>query len=111
LSEDFKNYQAEKEVKILEAMTHTLTQFDSVDNIKLWINGVQLTEMPVNGTPISNGYSRNNGINLDVKNKPDLQHSEAVTVFYPKSYQGDISFVPVTTYINNEKDDVFSSIV
>src|SRR5699024_1641939 len=111
LSEEVKNYQAEDEVKILEAMTHTLTQIESVEKIKLWINGEEQTVMPVSDTPLSEGYSRANGINMDVKEKPDLQHSKAMTVFYPKSYQGDISFVPVTTYINNRHTDEFTSIV
>src|SRR5699024_8424082 len=111
VSEDVKNYQAEDEVKILEAMTHTLTQFDSVDKIKLRIDGEAQTVMPINETPISEGYSRANGINMDIKDKPDLQHSKAMTVFYPKSYQGDISFVPVTTYINDKETDEFAAIV
>src|SRR5699024_1967766 len=36
VSEDFKNYDAEQELQIIQAMTHTLTQFDSVDKVKLW---------------------------------------------------------------------------
>src|SRR5690625_3051703 len=37
VSEEFEDYEAEDELKILQAMTYTLTQFDSVDRIKLWI--------------------------------------------------------------------------
>src|SRR5690625_3528663 len=51
VSEEFKNYQADEELKILQAMTHTLTQFDSVERIKLWINGEVQEEMPISGTP------------------------------------------------------------
>lgn len=111
LSEEFSNYQAEDEVKILEAMTYTLTQFDSVDTIKLWVNGEHQTVMPVNDTPIAKGYSRGNGINIDLKSKPDLKYSEAMTMFYPKSYQEDIHFVPVTTYVNHEKTDDFTAMM
>src|SRR5690625_3910407 len=64
VSEEFQNYEASDELKIIQAMTHTLTQFDSVNKINLWINGENLEEMPVNGTPLSEGYSKSNGINI-----------------------------------------------
>ncbi|MEI3614732.1 GerMN domain-containing protein [Pseudogracilibacillus sp. SO30301A] len=111
LSEEFKNYEAEEEVKILQAMTHTLTQFDSVNKIKLWINGENLDEMPVNGTPLSEGYSKSNGINIYVKDQPSLMHSKVVTVHYPKQYNDNLYFVPMTQYINDDNEDVFTTIV
>ena len=112
VSKEFQEYQAEDELKILQAMTHTLTQFESVDKIKLWINGHNLTEMPVNGTPLSDGYSRANGINLDVTERPDVQSTEAATVFYPKKYESGLKFVPMTKYISRaEKEDYFASVV
>ncbi len=104
VSEDFKNYEAENELKVLQAVTHTLTQFDTIEKIKLWINGEEQTEMPVSGTPISQGFSRANGINLDVIGKPDL-NSQAVTVFYPKKYDEDIAFIPVTTYLERDENN------
>src|SRR5699024_2021693 len=63
VSKEFEDYDAKEELNILEAMTFTVTQFDSVDKMKLEINGHPQDEMPVNGTPISDGYSRANGIN------------------------------------------------
>lgn len=111
LSEEFKNYAAEDELKILQAMTYTLTQFDSVDQIKLWLNGENLTEMPVNKTPISQGLSQKNGINIYVTDKPSLKHSKVVTVYYPKRYNENLYYVPVTQYINDKEKDVFSSII
>ena len=112
VSEDFKNYDAEQELQIIQAMTHTLTQFDSVDKVKLWINGEEQNAMPVDNTPLSEGYSRANGINLDVTNKPDLQMNEAATIFYPKEYDDGMHFVPVTKYIQGGKsENTYSSIV
>lgn len=111
VSEEFKNYEANEEVKILQAMTHTLTQFDSVNKIKLWINGENLNEMPVNGTPISEGYSKSNGINIYAKDQPSVMHSKVVTVHYPKQYNDNLYFVPMTQYINDDNEDVFTTIV
>src|SRR5690625_1867584 len=111
VSEEFKNYEADEELKIIQAMTHTLTQFDSVEKIKLWINGVEQAEMPVNGTPISEGYSKKNGINIYAKDKPSLKHSKVVTVYYPKQYNDNRYYVPVTQYMNEQNKDIFTLIV
>jgi germination protein M len=111
LSEEFKNYQAEDEVKILEAMTHTLTQFENVERIKLWINGEPLDEMPVDGTPIENGYTRANGINYMNTDTVDLTVSEAITMFYPAEHNDNRYFVPVTQYVEGTEGEFYSSIV
>lgn len=108
LSGQFANYEAEDEIRILEAMTHTLTQFEQVENIKLRMDGEDIDEMPVNGTPIANGYSKKHGINIHMDEKPHLQHSELVTIFYPKQHEEMTYFVPVSTYIDRT-DDVFEA--
>jgi len=111
VSEEFKNYEGTNELKILEAMTHTLTQFENVNKIKLWINGHPQDEMPVNGTPISEGYSRANGINITNTDTLDLMDSKAVTMYYPAEHNENRYYIPVTQYIESGKDNQYSSIV
>ncbi|MEW9675445.1 GerMN domain-containing protein [Lentibacillus sp. L22] len=112
VSKEFENYQADDELKILEAMTYTVTQFDGVDKMKLEINGYPQTEMPVNGTPIGDGYSRTNGINLTQTDTVDLIDSKAVTMYYPTEYNNTKYFVPVTQHVAADKsEDVFGAIV
>lgn len=111
LSEEFVNYPAESEQQIIQAMTHTLTQFDNVNKIKLWINGYEQTEMPVNGTPLMDGYSRANGINIFNIDSVDLMASEAVTLYYPTQQGQQLYYVPVTQHIEVKDDDLIQSIV
>ncbi|WP_174613966.1 GerMN domain-containing protein [Virgibacillus ihumii] len=111
VSKDFKNYKAENEAEILQAMTYTLTQFDSVNTIKLEINGKPLNAMPVNGTPIGDGYSRANGINLVQSDAVDLMQSKPVTLFFPAVQDKNHYFVPVTKYLNVSDEDLYSSMV
>ena len=111
VSEEFKEYQADDELRILQAMTHTLTEFKDVDKIKLWMNGYELTEMPVNGTPISEGYSKANGINIMTNEQPDLLHSTALTTFLPKQYEETLYYVPVTQYYHGNEDNIFAEMV
>lgn len=111
LSEEFTDYEAEEEVKILEAMTFTLTQFENIDRIKLQINGHPLSEMPVDGTPIGEGYSRANGINYVQTNTIDFIASSPVTMYYPAEYNDNRYYVPITQHIKDDMDNVYSAIV
>ncbi|MFG6148345.1 GerMN domain-containing protein [Halobacillus sp. B23F22_1] len=111
VSQEFEEYEAEDEEKILQAMTYTLTQFDGVDRIKLWINGHEQETMPVSGTPISKGVSRSDGINHQESSVNDLVNSEPVTVYYPSQQDGQEAYqVPVTTRVTSE-DDLYTSVV
>lgn len=111
VSEEFKNYEAEDELKILQAMTYTLTQFENIDQIELQINGYPQGEMPVNGTPIGESYSRESGINVIDTDTIDLLDSQAVTIYYPKEYNDNRYYVPVTQHVPKEDQEVFKPIV
>ncbi|WP_053367313.1 GerMN domain-containing protein [Bacillus sp. FJAT-27245] len=101
LSKEFKNYQAQDEEKILQSITWTLTQFDSVKKVKLKMNGHELTEMPVNGTPITDTLSRESGINIDTSGVSDLMNTRPVTVYYIGGEEGSYYYVPVTRRVSN----------
>ncbi|RDI44191.1 GerMN domain-containing protein [Falsibacillus pallidus] len=107
-SKEFSTYQAEDEQRILQAVTWTLTQFDSVKRVELRVNGTPLTEMPVNGTPInSNGLSRADGINMDTSGVADITNTHPVTVYYLSQNGEGYNYVPVTKRVDNSvKDDV-----
>lgn len=81
-SPEFAKYKAEDELKILQAITWTITQFDSVKSVKLQMNGHELNEMPVNKTPISSSLNRSSGINLDTTNVTDITNTIPLTVYY-----------------------------
>ncbi|WP_058307202.1 GerMN domain-containing protein [Gracilibacillus massiliensis] len=111
VSDDFKTYQAEDEQKILESMTHTLTEFENVQRVKLWINGEEQNEMPVNGTPISEGYSRANGINVHQAQGIDLMESKATTLYFPMQGDEMVYFVPITQHVMMEDNNQHQAVV
>lgn len=111
VSTEFENYEAQDELKILQAMTYTLTQFEDVERVELWINGYPQDTMPVDGTPIEKGYSRANGINLSNSNTIDLIDSMPVTLFYPATYNDNHYIVPMTQHVSMEDEDVYSAMV
>lgn len=108
-SKEFKNYQPEDELKILQSITWTLTQFDGVKTVALKMNGHPLTEMPVNGTPISENLSRTSGINIDTADVLDITNTKPVTVYYVGGEEGSYYYVPVTRRVStNEKNNIIA---
>ncbi|MGJ7912334.1 GerMN domain-containing protein [Neobacillus sp. LXY-1] len=110
-SKEFKNYQPADEMKILQSVTWTMTQFDGVKTVKLKMNGHELTEMPVNGTPISQNLSRASGINIDTDDVVDISNTKPITVYYIGGEEGSYYYVPVTKRISaSEKDPVVAAV-
>lgn len=106
-SKEFKNYQAADEAKILQSVTWTLTQFNTVKNVKLSMEGKPLAKMPVKGTPISENLSRAGGINIDTSDVMDITNTKPVTVYYIGGEEGSYYYVPVTRRVNTSvKDNV-----
>jgi len=110
-SKEFKNYQPEDEQKILQSVTWTLTQFDNIKSVKLKMNGHDLTEMPVNGTPVSENLSRATGINIDNTDVVDITNTKPVTVYYMGGEEGSYYYVPVTRRISNTEKDNYAAVV
>lgn len=107
-SEEFTSYDEKDEKNILESITWTLTQFDSVNSVLLKVNGYPLTEMPKGGTPISDkGLSRADGINIDYADVGDITNTRPVTVYYLGQSDEKPYYVPVTRRVSNsEKNDI-----
>lgn len=110
-SKEFKNYQPEDELKILQSITWTLTQFDTVKQVKLKMTGHELTEMPVKGTPISDKLSRASGINLDTADVTDITNTKPLTVYYIGGEEGSYYYVPVTRRVSNSVKDPVVAVV
>lgn len=110
-SKEFNNYKKEDEAKILQAITWTLTQFDTVKTVKIWVNGHEQKEMPVNGTPIQDGVNRANGINYDSSDVVDITNTHPLTVYYMAESDGQKYFVPVTKRVSNTETDSIVSAV
>lgn len=110
-SKEFANYKREDELKILQSVTYTLTQFESVKKVKIWVNGHPLNEMPVNGTPISEDLSRVDGINLDTADVTDITNTHPLTVYFLGQNENGTYYVPVTRRVDNtEKDPITAAV-
>ena len=110
-SKEFVNYRQEDELKILQAITWTLTQFDSVNKVKIQINGYEQDVMPVNGTPIEEGVSRADGINFDSSEVVDIRNTSSVTLYFMGQNSKGIYYVPVTKRVEKTEKDPLLTVV
>jgi germination protein M len=110
-SKEFANYKPEDELKILQSITWTLTQFDSVKKVKLQMNGKELDEMPVNGTPIGDGLTRADGINIDTKDVVDIANTKGLTVYFVGGEEGNYYYVPVTQRVENKAKNTIEAAI
>lgn len=110
-SKEFADYDASDELKILQAITWTLTQFDTVETVKLQMNGHELTEMPVNKTPITSDLSRANGINIDTSSTFDITNSTPLTLYYLGGEDNNYYYVPVTKRVDLKSSDLVTAVV
>ncbi|MGG3283004.1 GerMN domain-containing protein [Paenibacillus solani] len=106
-NKSFTNYKAADERKILEALTWTLTGHEGIEQMQVWVDGVKLTEMPVNHTPLDRPLSRAMGINLQKADDAIYSSSSPVTVYFSSLTPDGIQYyVPVTRLVPTEQDSV-----
>lgn len=103
-SNEFKQYDAKEEKKIMDAITRALTEFPTIKNVSIWVSGKPLTEMPVNSTPVSQ-LDRNHGVNLELAEGAIPGNTTSVTVYFQSQLDDKRSyFVPITRLIPETKD-------
>src|SRR5690606_13429493 len=74
--------------------------------------GHEQQTMPVNGTPLHEGYSRAKGINVHVADAVDFMESKATTLYFPmQANNEEVYFVPVTQHVPIDQDNELHSIV
>lgn len=105
LNEHFTDYNVPDERRIVEAVTWTLTSFPDVKQVELWQEGEKLSEMPVDGFPLTHALTRDIGINLERAEGVDLARSTPVTLYFSSLTPADTQYyVPVTRLIERSDD-------
>lgn len=104
-SEELLNISAELEEKMVEAIVYTLTSIEEVKGIILYVDGDILNKLPQTGKNLPSTLDRSFGINkeYDITSMKDI---ESVTIYYINKYNDDYYYVPVTKYINDDRDKI-----
>ena len=102
--ENFMTYDSKDELRLLESLVWTLTDFNEVDSINLYVNDERLTNMPVSNTPIKFNVDRQIGINNYLLTSTILGSGQKVLSYYEKQINDSYYYVPVTHYVNNKEN-------
>ncbi|ABR47175.1 conserved hypothetical protein [Alkaliphilus metalliredigens QYMF] len=104
-NEQLLAYQSEiDENAIVKSIVYTLTEFDSIDQVQIMVNGEMLNKLTY-GAKVSNPIERGN-INLTDSMDPE---SVPVTLYYKGTVNGeDDFFIPITRGLNVLKADTKS---
>ncbi|WP_159881116.1 GerMN domain-containing protein [Paenibacillus puerhi] len=96
----FNDYNVQDERKILEAVAWTLTGYPTVEKVQIRVEGADIKEMPVGGTPLDEPLTRAMGINLEKPESVEYGQATPVTLYFLNRNQEDFQYyVPVTRLI------------
>ena len=104
-SKDILDIKKELEEKLVEAIVYNLTSIDGVDKVIIYIEGDILTKLPQTGINLPSALDRSYGINkeYDITSTKDLKD---VTIYYVSKYNDKEYYVPVTKYVNDEREKI-----
>lgn len=104
-SSDLLDIKEDMEEKLIEAIVYNLTSIDGVDKIMIFVDGNILTKLPKTGINLPTTLDRSFGINkeYDINSTKNITN---VTVYYINKYNGNEYYVPVTKYVNDEREKI-----
>lgn len=104
-SKELLDVEAKQEERLIEAIVYTLTTIDKVDNIIIYIDGEILTQLPNSKINLPSTLNRSFGINKEY-NINNTSNINQVNVYYVNKYNDDFYYVPVTKYVNDEREKI-----
>lgn len=104
-SKDILDMTKENEEKVIEAIIYTLTSIEEVDKVIIYVEGDILTKLPHSGINLPSTLDRSYGINkeYDIQSYKDITQ---VTVYYVSKFNDETYYVPVTKYVNDDREKI-----
>ncbi len=104
-SEEILDVKEEEEVSIIESIVFTLTEIEGIDNVIIYVKGDILSKLPKSQITLPSTLNRNIGINKEY-NLSSFKDVSSVTVYYIASHDDEYYYVPVTKYLNTDKEKI-----
>jgi len=104
-SKDLLDINKDFEEKMIEAIVYTITSVEGVNNVIIYVEGNILTKLPQTGINLPSTLDRNFGINkmYDFTKTKDINQ---VTIYYLNKHNENYYYVPVTKYLNDNRDKI-----
>ena len=102
-SKDLLDVSKDLEEKMVESIVYTLNSIDGVDKVIIYVEGDILTKLPKTKINLPSTLDKSFGINkeFDLTSTKDITD---VTIYYINQISDNYYYVPVTKYINDDRD-------
>lgn len=104
-SNDLLDVDDEREEKMIEAIVYTLTSIDDVNKVIIYVEGEILTKLPKSKINLPSTLDRTFGINKEY-NFTKAANINDVTIYYVNEMNSKYYYVPVTKYLNDDRDKI-----
>ena len=104
-NQEFLEGKEELEEKMIEAIVYSVTEIDGVTQVMIYVENNVLTLLPKTKTTLPSILNRSFGINK----KYDFTKTDninEVTIYYVDTWNDEKYYVPVTKYINDDREKV-----
>ena len=104
-SKDILDIDEKKEEKMVEAICYTLTEIENINKIIIYVEGDILTKLPKTKINLPSTLDKTFGINkeFDLTSTKDIKD---VTIYYINQIKGNYYYVPVTKYLNDNREKI-----
>lgn len=104
-SKDLLDVEKDIEEKIVESIVYTLTTIEEIKNVIIYVEGDILSYLPKSKITLPSTLNRSFGINKNYEINA-MNDITGVTIYYISKYNDDYYYVPVTSYVNDEREKV-----
>ena len=104
-SKNLLEIKEELEEKMIEAIVYTLTSIDGVNKVIIYVEGDILSQLPKTKIHLPGTLDRSYGINKEY-NIESFKNVNSVTVYYVSKYNDNTYYVPVTKYLNDDREKI-----
>jgi len=102
-SKEIYDVSKEYEEKMMEALIYTLTSIEGINKVIVYVEGDVLTKLPKTKINLPSTLDRSFGVNKEYE-FTSLNNINDVTVYYVNENNGNYYYVPVTKYLNDDRD-------
>ena len=109
-SKDILDIDKKYEDKMIESLAYTLTSINGIDSIKLLVDGEELKKLPNSNKILPTFLDKSYGINK-IYEITNVGNIDSYTVYFVNSVNDSKYYIPVTKYINDNKQDKIRIII
>lgn len=104
-SKKLLDVKEEYEEKIIESIVYTLTSIDGINKVIIYVEGDILSLLPKTKIHLPGTLDKTYGINKEYDIE-SFKNINSVTVYYISKYNDNTYYVPVTKYVNDDREKI-----